>query len=231
MAPMKILALETAADPASVALWTDAECLERCCADGVSNSAGLLPLVNALLTERGLALADLDAIAFGSGPGSFTGLRVACGVAQGLAVGLDLPLIGIPTLQAMAARCGGRHVLVALDARMGEVYHACFVDGEPIGPTGVCAPDAVPLPPVLPGARWQACGSGLLSYPSLAARLAPHVAASMPEIAPSASAVARLAAPRLARGEHIDPALAAPVYVRDKVALTVRERLAAGGRP
>ena len=134
---MNILALETAADPGSIALWRDGEVVARVCAAAQSNSATLLPLAEATLREAGLGFADLNAIAFGSGPGSFTGLRVACGVAQGLAFARDLPLLGVGTLEAMAQESGGRRVIVLLDARMGEVYAGFFEDGEPRGEIGV----------------------------------------------------------------------------------------------
>lgn len=224
---MKILALETAADPGSVALWCDGTVTARTCPLDQTNSAALLPEARALLAESGLGFADLDAVAFGAGPGSFTGLRVACGVAQGLAFGGGVPLIGVGTLEAMACESGGRRVFVALDARMGEVYHACYVDGVLQGEIGVHPPESVPLPD---GGEWLACGNALTVYPLLRERLAAQVVAWQPESLPSAMGVVRLAAPRLSRGEAVDPALAAPFYVRDKVAKTVAERLAEGGR-
>ena len=224
---MKILALETATDPGSVALWLDGEVIARSCPNDESNSAALLPLAEQLLAEKGLGFPDLDGVAFGAGPGSFTGLRVACGVAQGLAVARDLPLLGVGTLEAMAAATGGSRVIVALDARMGEAYCGVFVDGSQYGEIGVYAPEAFPLPA---GAGWLACGNGLAAYPRLRDRLSACVSDWMPELMPSAEAVVRLAAPRLARGERVDPADAVPLYVRDKVAKTVAERLAEGGR-
>jgi len=133
---MNILALETAADPGSIALWRDGALLARSCPLGISNSETLLPLAASTLHEAGLGFADLDGIAFGMGPGSFTGLRVACGVAQGLAVARDLPLIGVGTLEAMALASGGERVIVALDARMGEVYFGFFEGGEVRGEIG-----------------------------------------------------------------------------------------------
>lgn len=224
---MLILALETASDPGSVALWRDGQVVARSCPEGQSNSATLLPLAGEVLGELGLGFADLDGIAFGAGPGSFTGLRVACGVAQGLAVARDLPLLGIGSLEAMALESGGDRVIVALDARMGEVYYGVFEQGRPRGSIGVFAPEAVPLPD---STGWLACGNGLAAYPSLRERLAPCVDTCLPEIMPSAAAIVRLAAPRLERGESIDPADAVPLYVRDKVAKTVLERLAEGGK-
>lgn len=224
---MNLLALETSTDAGSIALWRDGEILLRACPAGVSHSQTLLPLIAATMAEAGLGFADLDGIAFGAGPGSFTGLRVACGVAQGLAFAHDLPLVPVGTLDAMALASGGERVIVALDARMGEVYSGCFIDGVPLGPVGVYPPGALPLPET---GGWLACGNGLAAYPAVHERLAPFVAAWLPELMPGADAVARLAAPRLARGERIDPADAVPLYVRDKVAQTVAERLAQGGK-
>ena len=224
---MKLLALETAIDPGSVALWLDGRVVARDCPHELSNSAALLPEAEAVLKAEGLGFSGLDGIAFGRGPGSFTGLRVSCGVAQGLAVALDKPLLGVGTLEAMALAAGGKQVIVTLDARMGEVYYGLFVDGVAHGEIGVCSPDDIPLP-ATPG--WLACGNGLSVYPGLRERLAGRIGEWQPDVLPHAEFIARLAAPRLARGERIDPADAAPFYVRDKVARTVAERLADGGR-
>lgn len=227
MRAMNILALETATDPGTVALWCAGQVLARSCPVARSNSETLLPLVEATLREAGIGYADLGGIAFGAGPGSFTGLRVACGVAQGLSVARDVPLIGIGTLEAMSFASGGERVMVALDARMGEVYFGLFEAGIQIGEIGVYAPADVPVPS---SGRWLACGNGLAAYPVLRDVLAPAVELWRPDIMPSAEAIVRLAAPRLARGERIDPADAAPLYVRNKVAKTVAERLLEGGK-
>jgi tRNA threonylcarbamoyladenosine biosynthesis protein TsaB len=224
---MLFLSLESSTDAGSVALWRDGVVIERHCPPGQPSSATLLPLAADLLKEAGLGFDQLDAIAFGAGPGSFTGLRVACGVAQGLAFGHGLPVLPVGTLDAMAHAADAPRVAVCLDARMNEVYFGCYVDGVAVGPAGVHPPGEVPLPE---GGGWVAAGNALAAYPALHERLAPHVHALLPEILPTAASVAALAAPRLARGEGIDAADAAPVYVRDKVALTVAERLAAGGK-
>jgi tRNA threonylcarbamoyladenosine biosynthesis protein TsaB len=228
---MKILAFETATDPGSAALWLDGRVVARDCPREQSNSEALLPLAGAALKTEELDFSDLDGIAFGMGPGSFTGLRVSCGVAQGLALARDLPLLGVGTLDAMALAAGGKRVIVTLDARMGEVYYGRFIDGVLQGEIGVCAPERVPLPLPDSGASgWLACGNGLSVYPALRERLAKVATQWKPDILPHAGFVARLAAPRMERGERIDPADAAPLYVRDKVAKTVAERLAEGGR-
>ncbi|AEV26763.1 tRNA (adenosine(37)-N6)-threonylcarbamoyltransferase complex dimerization subunit type 1 TsaB [Azospira sp. APE16] len=226
---MNLLALETATDQGSVALWRDGVLLSRECPAGEQSSLTLLPLVRAMMAEAGLAMADLDGIAFGAGPGAFTGLRVACGVAQGLAVALDRPVLPVVTLEAMAYADGSPQVAVYLDARMNEVYCGAYRRvGEVLelqGAITVCPPAEAPLPAA---GDWAVCGNGVPAYPALSQRLAAWPLGG--QRVPTAAAVARLAAPRLARGEGLDPALAAPLYIRDKVALTVAERLAQGGR-
>lgn len=228
---MNILALETSSSHLSVALWRDGALIER--GEDVPNggSERLLPWVHELLAESGIVLADLDGIAFGAGPGGFTGLRLACGIAQGLAFGLDLPVYGISGLVALAAmaheREGAMQVFACIDARMNEVYCAAYriCDGVPEEVQGaqVLPPEQVVAPP---GTGWIGAGDGFAAYPEIAARTVERV---VPGLWPTAAAIARLAAPHFARGEGFDAALAAPFYVRDKVALTTAERLARGG--
>ena len=216
---MKFAAFETATEWCSVAVWVDGE------VTGAEESAGnrhgelVLPMLGRLLAAAGLSIAQLDAVAFGAGPGSFTGLRIACGVAQGLAFARDLPVLGIPTLEAMAEECGAVRVVACLDARMREVYYSAIEKDDlrwrEIVPAQCVAPAAVQMPP---GEGWVGCGNGFAAYGSLG------FSNVIPDIHPSAVAVARLAAPRLAAGEGVDAALAAPVYVRDKVAFTIQER-------
>ncbi|PKO38041.1 MAG: tRNA (adenosine(37)-N6)-threonylcarbamoyltransferase complex dimerization subunit type 1 TsaB [Betaproteobacteria bacterium HGW-Betaproteobacteria-6] len=228
---MLILALETSTELGSCALWRDGVVAERICPPGKSHSETLLPLVRELLAEAGVKVGQLDAIAFGVGPGAFTGLRVACGAAQGLAVAANLPLIPVTSLETMAAQAGGERVLALLDARMGEVYSGSFQRGDDgyvlQGDIRVSAPDAVSLP-AEPG--WIACGNAIAAYPVLAGRLSAAGMAIHADVLPTAATVVRLAAPRATRGEGIDAALAAPLYIRDKVAKTVAERLSEGGR-
>jgi len=228
---MLILALETSTELGSCALWRDGELVERLCPAGQSHSETLLPLVRELLGEAGLKVAQLDAIAFGVGPGAFTGLRVACGIAQGLAVAANLPLLPVTSLEAMAEMTGAEQVLALLDARMGEVYAGSYrrsSEGYVLqGEIRVSVPGDVALPT---DAGWLACGNAPAAYPELLARLTAAGVSVQPGILPTASALARLAAPRVARDEGIDAALAAPLYIRDKVAKTVAERLSEGGR-
>lgn len=220
---MRFAAFETSSEWCSVALWLDGEIAgveERV---GQGHSERVLPMLEMLFEMKDVDSSQLDAVAFGSGPGSFTGLRVACGVAQGLAFARGLPAIGISTLESLAEESGAARVVACIDARMHEVYYGALerVDATPGGrwreviPALCAAPARLPAPP---GEGWIGCGNGFAAYGSLGLALV------NPDIHPSAVSVARLAAPRLAAGEGLDAALALPVYVRDKVALTEAER-------
>lgn len=226
---MRILALDASTDLCAAALGDGTVWVERAELAEQRHSELLLPMVRALLGEARLELADLDAIAFGAGPGSFTGLRIACGVAQGLALGANLPVIGIATLEAMAEtarqRTGCTRVIAALDARMQEVYVAAYEhDGTrwqtSLAPA-VLPPSAVTLPA---GEGWFGVGNGFAAYPALRERLAGILAACDEDILPTAIAIGSLALPRLAAGEGVDAREAAPQYVRHRVALTSAER-------
>ncbi|MDP1734166.1 MAG: tRNA (adenosine(37)-N6)-threonylcarbamoyltransferase complex dimerization subunit type 1 TsaB [Sulfuritalea sp.] len=227
---MRLLAFETATRRLSVALWQDGELIER--AEEVANggSERLLPWVHELLAEAGLALQQIDGIAFGAGPGGFTGLRLSCGVAQGLAWGLDLPVVSVSTLEALALASGERNVWTCLDARMNEVYSSAYaVEGESVTQimAPVCIPPAVSPAPTFAGG-WGV-GDGFAAYgPMLHARK-PDLIGVRSDVYPTATAVLRLAAPAFAGGLAIPAALAQPIYVRDKVALTTVERIARGG--
>ncbi|MGH8675143.1 MAG: tRNA (adenosine(37)-N6)-threonylcarbamoyltransferase complex dimerization subunit type 1 TsaB [Burkholderiales bacterium] len=219
---MRIAALETSTEWCSVALWADGEIASLEQRAGHRHAERALPLLRQLLARCGIGVDALDAIAFGAGPGSFTGLRIACGVAQGLAMGRNLPVLGVSTLDAIAEESGAARVVVCLDARMREVYYACL---ERTGGAWRAAIAAVCVPPAAaprpPGDDWCGCGNGFAAYPEL---LGPMVTRVLSEVHPSAVAIARLAAPRLAAGEGADAALAAPLYLRDKVATTMQER-------
>jgi tRNA threonylcarbamoyladenosine biosynthesis protein TsaB len=220
---MRFAAFETSGEWCSVALWLDGDIRgieERA---GHGHSERLLPMLDRLMAAAGIASGALDAVAFGAGPGSFTGLRIACGAAQGLALARGIPAIGISTLEALAEHSGAARVVACVDARMNEVYYAALerqgARWREVISAQCAAPDRLPRPP---GAGWVGCGNGFAVYAAALRSLdLDHV---IPDLHPSAVAVARLAAPRLAAGEGVDPALAAPVYVRDKVALTERER-------
>jgi tRNA threonylcarbamoyladenosine biosynthesis protein TsaB len=227
---MKLLAFDTSTQWLSVACGEGNVWFTRGEMAGQAASERLLPLVDAVLAEAGWSLADLDAIAFGAGPGSFTGVRIACGVAQGLGLGADLPLIAVPSLEALAHAAwrihGAARVFACLDARMREVYVAAYarVDDrwETRLPPAVLAPAAVVLPD--DAGPWFAAGDGLLAYPELVSAL--HWSKSDFTIVPDARDIAALALPRLMAGEAVDAAHALPLYVRHRVALTTAERQA-----
>ena len=227
---MRLLAFETATKHLSVALWTDGALIERCEVLPNSGAERLLPWVHELLAEASINLQQIDGIAFGAGPGGFTGLRLACGVTQGLAYGADIPVLPISTLQALALASGEQFVWACLDARMNEVYCAAYevnddVVREILPP--VCAPYGVSPAPTCLG--FVGVGDGFASYGDVLRTRKPDMLKILPDAYPSAMAIARLAAPKFSRGEGISAAAAQPIYVRDKVALTTRERLAQGG--
>ncbi len=227
---MRLLAFETATRRLSVALWQDGESIERAEEVPSGGSERLLPWVHELLAEAGLTLAQVDGIAFGGGPGGFTGLRLACGVAQGLAWGLGLPAMPVSTLEALALASGEGDVWTCLDARMNEVYGAAYaVTGETVTQimAPVCAPPAaVPVPTFVGG--WG-IGEGFAAYGSLLLARKPDLAGVRADVFPTAVAVLQLAAPAFLRGEALPAERAMPIYVRDKVALTTAERMARGG--
>lgn len=223
---MRILALETSTEYCSVALWRDGEVDARDELAGQRHSELLLPMASQLLARHGLRPKDLDGIAFGHGPGSFTGLRIACGAAQGLAFGAGLRVAGIGTLQAMALAAGTERAVCCLDARMGEIYHAAYRRNG--GAWHTVHPPALHSPaeaPDLPEGAWTACGSGFAAHrAALEARYAGRLAAVRPEVHPHARHVAELAVAEFEAGRAVPPAQALPVYLRDRVALKTDER-------
>lgn len=223
---MNILALDTSTEHCSVALWRDGAVFERAVRAGQSHSEILIGMADAVLAEGDMRLAALDGIAYGRGPGSFTGLRIACAVAQGLAFPADIPLVGIGTLHAMAMACGATRVVCCLDARMQEIYHAAYLrEGDvyiEVSTPRVCVPAAVPE---LQGGGWTGCGSGFAAYrDELQQAYGAALAQVMDGVYPHARDIARLAAPVFAAGQGIRAEEAAPLYIRDKVALKTAER-------
>ena len=223
---MNLLAIETATERLSLAVSVAGTVRERTLDAGQRHAELVLGEIDALLAGAGLRIGDLDGIAYGAGPGSFTGLRIACGVAQGLAAACALPVIGVGTLAAMAEAAPAARVIACLDARMGEVYHAAYEKRQgrlhEVIPPGLHRPDAVPLPA---GDHWTGCGAGFAAHrDALLLRHGSRLAAVDPGVFPSAAAIARLAAPRLAAGEGVAAAAALPFYLRDRVALKTSER-------
>lgn len=222
-----IIAFDTSSDTASVSLLKkDGSIQTRASAGVTTHSQTILPMIQALLAEAGLGVADCDAIAFGCGPGSFTGVRTACGVAQGLAFGADLPVIPVVSLLAMAQMCRNDHhatdVLAILDARMKEVYWAQYRYDENGGWQTVIAPRITPPEAVMPDGSPDACGNGLIAYADAFAAL--PVAARYTDIIPDSTAVAILAGAAYQRGETLSAHDASPLYLRNKVAYTTEER-------
>jgi tRNA threonylcarbamoyladenosine biosynthesis protein TsaB len=220
-----LLALDSSTDTMAVALVTSGPTRVFEAAGGAQASARLLPEVKSLLADAGVAMADLDAIAFGQGPGAFTGLRTACAVAQGLAYGLGKPVLAIDSLMLVAedarTQGAGDEVWVAMDARIGEIYAARYRhDGtawQVLDAPALYAPAAL-------AAHWgtpaAVAGTALTEY---ADALGP-VARGWPQARSRAAALGALALAAWQRGETRDAAEALPVYVRDKVALTTAER-------
>ncbi|MEP6874941.1 MAG: tRNA (adenosine(37)-N6)-threonylcarbamoyltransferase complex dimerization subunit type 1 TsaB [Burkholderiales bacterium] len=223
-----LLAFDTATELLSVAVVAHGRVLTHEAAGGAQASATLIPAILALLAKAGVTLRALDAIAFGRGPGAFTGLRTACSVAQGLAFGANKPLLPIDTLLAVAedARAGREslRVWVAMDARMDEVYAAQYAFAD-----GVWAALDAPMltTPAVLNARWQAQPPQLVAGSALAAfgaRLAVGDALLAPAALPRAASMLPLARALWAQGGAVDAAHALPLYLRDKVAQTTLER-------
>jgi tRNA threonylcarbamoyladenosine biosynthesis protein TsaB len=220
---MRLLAFDTSTEACSAALLLDGDLRLRCEYTERSHAELLLPMIDALLVEAGLLPADLDGLAFGRGPGAFTGLRIAAGVAQGLAFAAGLPVAPVSSLAAVAERvpaADGEVVLACNDARMGEVYWSLFrreTDGSvtPLAPESVHPPERVDAEAA--GAV-HAAGNALVAYPALAGRLAGRGLTLHPGLLPRADAVARLGARQIAAGAGVAAELALPVYVRNDVA-------------
>lgn len=225
---MNLLVLDTSTEWCSAALWLDGQVRARRELAEQRHSSLILPMVDDLLKEAGVSLRALDGIGYGAGPGSFTGLRIACAVTQGLAFGAGLPVVGVSTLESLAAQAGGDKVLTLLDARMAEVYWAAYErDGEDwravIEPR-LAMPDAAFVPD---GDGWGGAGNGFaVLEEALRTALGGRLTRLDATLMPDAAAMAPLAARAFARGEGRDAAEAAPIYLRDKVALTVDERRA-----
>ncbi len=222
---MKFLALETAAEACSVALSIDGEIHLRYEVRPRGHSELVLAMMDELLNEAGLVPPQLDAIAFGRGPGSFTGVRIATGVVQGVAFAADLPVVPVSTLAALAQRAcrenGFKRLLPAFDARMGEVYWAAYHLGaaglvELEGKEAVAKAEDVKLPD---SDGWYGIGTGWAVYGGLLAeRMGAGLEEQMPDLYCSAEDVALLGAAGFEAGNSVAPELALPIYLRDRVA-------------
>jgi len=223
---VKLLAIDTATENCSAALLMDERLLERECECTRGHAERILPLIDALLAEAGVTLAALDAIAFGRGPGAFTGVRLAASVTQGLAFGARLGVVAISDLQALAQRGLGLQprfdrIVVCNDARMGEAYCAGYERrderAEPLGPERVGTADT--LADTCAGLGGVAgIGRGFAAYPQLAERLGVTVPPGWERLLPRAREIAQLAVPAVRQGRLLAPELALPSYVRNEVA-------------
>jgi tRNA threonylcarbamoyladenosine biosynthesis protein TsaB len=221
---MKILAIDTATERCSVALWRDGEVWQREQMASRAHAELILPMIDELLGQMGCRLSQLDAIAFGRGPGAFTGVRVAVSVAQGLAFGVGLPLVPVSDLEALAAAASRLHgsprALVCMDARMREVYWAAYS----VSSSGVTAytSEAVSAPTLVTPpdeGGWFGVGEGFRNYlPELEHQLGGQLSGMAPDLLPDARDVAALAAQAYAQGNFVQADQALPVYLRDKVA-------------
>ena len=223
---MNIIALDTSTEYCSVALWRDGVAIARNELAGQKHSEMLMPMLKDLLKEAEIVLSHCDGIAFGSGPGSFTGVRIACGVAQGLALGACLPVAGISTLLALAEGSGHARVIAAQDARMGEIYCAAY-EKQAEGWVAVIEPclcrpgDA----PTVSCGNWFGAGSGFAAFSEvLQERYAGQLIGMNGNAVPRAEHIAALGVSQFSSGLGEDAALARPFYLRDKVAFKTAER-------
>lgn len=229
---MKLLALDTSTEACSAAVYADGA---TCCEFALTPRAHtqlILPMVETVLAAAGLRLADVDTLAVGCGPGAFTGIRIGVGVAQGLAMAADKPVIALSTLATLAQQAymqhGATQVLVALDARMNEVYWGQYAlqDGlmQLQGVEQVCAPADAPLPATT---GWFAIGHGWSAYAeALQARFGDKLSGIDAESLPAAEFMLPLAIAAWQTGRAAAPEEAQPIYLRNKIALTTQERLA-----
>ena len=237
MTRLRVLAIDTSTEACSAALlWSDGELRQRFIVTERGHAELILPMIDGLLAEAGCKLRDLDGLAFGRGPGGFTGLRIAAGVIQGLAYGAGLRVAPVSSLAAVAFLVSSPSgpscpsspypgILVCNDARMNEVYWGCyrFDPGDPCVPI-VLAPETVgPEDRVLPAPTvGHFAGNGIPRYPALRARLEAGGLSYHEGVYPRADAIARLGQRMLQQGEGVDAAEALPVYIRDDVARPAR---------
>ncbi len=233
---MNLLALDTSTEFLSLAIQVGDKLFTHHQYAGNASSELILPQIQALLDSANVKLSDLGGIAFGAGPGAFTGVRIACGVAQGLGFGANIPVVGVNTLLALAEASGEDKVIACLDARMGEVYHAAYlrengawkeISETKVCKPEVCKPEAAPVlaPRASLEMSWVGAGSGWAVYGEVLSKIyAENLVKIMPEITPMAEAILKLATPTFLAGKAKPASEAAPIYIRNRVALTSAER-------
>ncbi len=222
---MNLLSLDTSTEFLSLALQLGDKTFTHYQQAETAASELILPQIQALLDVANVKLHELDGIAFGAGPGAFTGVRIACGVAQGLGFGANVPVVGVNTLLALAEASGAIRVIACLDARMGEIYHAAFEKKNnewlEMSATRVCKPEVAPM---LEGV-WNGAGSGWAVYGETLRKIyAENLNQILPNVTPRAEAILQLAKPIFAAGKAKPASEAAPIYIRNRVALTTLER-------
>ena len=227
---MKILALDTSTEACSAAVYADKQVYAQFALTPREHTRLILPMVEKVLGDADLRLQDVDAIAVGRGPGAFTGIRIGVGVAQGLAMAADKPVLPISTLAALAQQAyvqqGATQVLAALDARMQEVYWGQYSLKDGImqlqGEEQVCAPTNTPIPE---SSAWFASGHGWSAYAEvLQGRFADKLSGIDTAALPNAEFMLPLAIADWQAGKAVPPEDAQPVYLRNKIALTVQEQ-------
>lgn len=216
---MKILAIDTATERCSAALLADERCIERSIETPRGHAELILPMVESILSEARLRLQDLDGLAYGRGPGAFTGVRIAIGVVQGLAYGAQLPTVGVSDLAAIAQQVAQPQdrVLVCMDARMGEVYWAVFSCPAETGLVVADSAERVDRPAnvSVPGTLTVLAGAGFGAHPQLV-QLGPNSAVHDSAL-PRAREIALLARPEFTAGRGKPATAAEPVYLRNNV--------------
>jgi tRNA threonylcarbamoyladenosine biosynthesis protein TsaB len=229
---MKLLALDTSTEACSAAVYTDGTVFSEFELTPRAHTQLILPMVEKVLAVAGLRLQDVDAVVVGRGPGAFTGIRIGVGVAQGLAMAADKPVIPVSTLAALAQQAYMQHgvtqVLAALDARMKEIYWGQYTLQDGLmclqGEEQVCTPENAPVPDA---AGWLAIGHGWSAYAdALQVRFSGKLEGMDTESLPAAEFMLPLALVEYQAGRAIMPEDAQPVYLRNKIALTTKERLA-----
>lgn len=227
---MKILALDTSTEACSAAVYADKQVYAQFALTPREHTRLILPMVEKVLGDADLRLQDVDAIAVGRGPGAFTGIRIGVGVAQGLAMAADKPILPVSTLAALAQQAyvqqGATQVLAALDARMQEVYWGQYSLKDGImqlqGEEQVCAPTNTPIPE---SSAWFASGHGWSAYAEvLQGRFADKLSGIDTAALPNAEFMLPLAIADWQAGKAVPPEDAQPVYLRNKIALTVQEQ-------
>lgn len=226
---MKLLAIETATEACSAALFIDGQIHQRYEIAPREHAKKILVMIDQLMADAQLKPAQLDALAFGRGPGSFIGVRIAAGVTQGIAYSADLPVAPISTLAALAQGCGQDYVLAAIDARMGEIYFGQFKRfsaGKTVShtaPEQLILPEHVTIPATDTDHSWYGVGSGWQTYQEQLLAVVPNdlqlqVNPSAEHLFPTAHSVAELAIQVVEAGDTVSAEQALPVYLRDQVA-------------